>query len=325
VVNFQVQAGTITNNVWHYDPAPGNTNPFSITSTAGDAGSSCVGFFPSGSIARPRSVTINGNVIYNNVPEAVGSMLGIFNTTEGSMPSGASALPMFVTVKENRMLGGACKYFLNTALRLSAAGTLYMTISDNAASKIQTAFMCNPSSGSYDNNVIVCTNNINASGTDVLHLENISGPGTNYPAKITALNNVGIGLEADKIRTTTTAFLPRTGGVSPLESIGSQFSMQTVTLAAGADYTFPQRTYVANGGLRLITGTTFGGDVNAMFSGVSGSLNGHFTGSNSVAVHSTGAPPSNPADRIHIGQNGGLIQVRNTFGSSYIITLFSWG
>lgn len=324
IVNFQVQAGTISNNVWHYDPAPGNTNPFSITNTAGDAGSGCVGFFASGSIARPRSITISGNVVYNNVPEAVGAMMQLFTTTEGSMPSGASALPMFVTIKENRILAGACKYFLNTALRTSAAGTLYMTISDNAASKMQTAFMCNPSSGSYDNNVIVCTNNINASGTDVLHLEN-TGTGTNYPAKITALNNVGIGLEADKIRTTTTAFLPRTGGVSPLESIGSQFSMQTVTLAAGADYTFPQRTYVANGGLRLITGTTFGGDVNAMFSGVSGTLNGHFTGSNAVVVHSTGAPPSSPANRIHIGQNGGLVQVRNTFGSSYIITLFSWG
>jgi len=323
VVDFQVQAGNISNNVWHYDPAPGNTNPFSITNTAGDAGSRCITFYTSGSIPRPRSVTVNGNIIYNNVTEAVGAMLECFNTTEGSMPSGASALPMFVTFKENRMLGGACKYFLDTALRTSAAGTLYMTISDNAVSKIQTAFMCNPSSGSYDNNVIVCTNNINASGTDVLHLEN-TGTGTNYPAKITALNNVGIGLEADKTRTTTTAFLPRTGGVSPLESIGSQFSMQTVTLAAGADYTFPQRTYVANGGLRLITGTTFGGDVNAMFSGASGNLVQHFVGTTAVVIAATGAAGST-SNKIHIGQNGGLVQVRNTFGSSYIITLFSWG
>lgn len=324
IVNFQAQAGTITNNVWHYDPAPGNTNPFSITSTAGDAGSGCVGFYASGSIARPRSVTINGNVIYNNVPEAVGSIMGVINTSEGTMPSGSSALPMFVTVKENRLLGGACKYFLNTALRTSAASNLYMTISDNAASKIQTAFMCNSSSGSYDNNVIVCTNNINASGTDVLHLEN-TGTGTNYPAKITALNNVGIGLEAAKTHTLNTAFLPRMAGVSPMEDIGSQFSIQVVTLAgSGGVYTFPRRTYVSNGGLRLLSGTTFGGDVNAMFTQGSSGLVQHFVGSSGVVIASTGNAATT-SNKICIGQDSSLVQVRNNFSSAYTVTLFSWG
>lgn len=323
IVNFQGSAGTINDNVWHYDLAPGNTNPFSITSTPGDAGSSCIEFLPQGTEQRPRGVTIKGNIIYNNVPEATGAILAPFNSTEAAMPSGAAALPMFVTVKENRVLGGACKYLMNTALRTASAGTLYMTIADNAASKIQTAFMTNGSGGAYDNNIIVCTGNINATGPAVLHLENY-GTGTNYPAQITALNNVNIGVAADLVRTTTTAFLPRLGGVSPMESIGSQFSMQTVTLAAGAVYTFPQRTYVANGGLRLVTGTTFGGDVNAMFSGVSGTLVQHFVGSSAAVIAATGNAGSS-ANKIHIGQDSGLVQVRNTFGSSYIVTLFSWG
>jgi hypothetical protein len=323
IVNFQGAAGTISNNVWHYDPAPGNTNPFSITTTAADAGNSCVTFFPTGTDQRPRSVTITGNIVYNNVPEAVGAILSPFNATEAAMPSGAAAVPMFVTVKENRILGGACKYFMNTALRTSAAGTLYMTISDNAASKLQTAFMTNASGSNYENNVIICTGNINATGPAVIHLESY-GTGSPVAAQITALNNVNIGVDSSLIRANTTSFLPRTGGVSPLESIGSQFSMQTVTLAAGADYTFPQRTYVANGGLRLVTGTTFGGDVNAMFSGASGNLVQHFVGSSAVTVALTGNAATT-ASKINIGNNGGLIQVRNNFGSSYIITLFSWG
>ena len=323
IVNFQGAAGTISNNVWHYDPAPGNTNPFSITTTAGDAGGSCVTFFPSGTDQRPRSVTITGNIVYNNVPEAVGAILWPFNATEAAMPSGAAAVPMFATVKENRVLGGACKYFMNAGMRTSAAGTLYMTISDNAASKLQTAFMTNASGSTYENNVIICTGNINATGPAVIHLENY-GTATPVAAQITALNNVNIGVDSSLIRANTTSFLPRTGGVSPLESIGSQFSMQTVTLAANAVYTFPQRTYVWNGGLRLVTGTTFGGDVNAMFSGASGTLVQHFVGSSAVVIATTGNAGST-ANKIHIGQDGGLVQVRNTYPSSYIITLFSWG
>ena len=323
IVNFQGSAGTINDNVWHYDPAPGNTNPFSITTTAGDAGGSCITFFSQGTEQRPRSTTITGNIIYNNVPEAVGAILFPFIVSEAAMPSGAAAVPMFTTVKENRVLGGACKYFMNAGMRTSAAGTMYMTISDNAASKLQTAFMTNASGSTYENNVIICTGNINATGPAVIHLESY-GAGTPIAAQITALNNVNIGVDSSLIRANTTSFLPRTGGVSPLESIGSQFSMQTVTLAASAVYTFPQRTYVSNGGLRLVTGTTFGGDVNAMFSGASGSLVQHFVGSSAVVIATTGNAGST-ANKIHIGQDGGLVQVRNTWTSSYIITLFSWG
>jgi hypothetical protein len=323
IANFQVQAGTITNNVWHYDVASDNTSPFSVLATLGEAGSGCISFYVPGTYQRPRSITVENNVVFNNVPTATGQLNNVVDTTEGSMPSGAAAKPMFVVVRGNRVVGGQVKYFMNTALRTASADKLYMTITDNALTSIGTAFMSNPSSGSYDNNIIVCTNNVNTSGTDVLHLEN-TGTGTLYPAMITALNNIGIGQEAAKIRTTTTSFLPRIGGVSPMESIGSQFSIQVVTLAAGASYTFPQRTYVFNGGLRLLSGTTFGGDVNAMFSGASGTLQQHFVGSAAVVIAATGNAATT-ASKICIGQDGGFVQVRNNFASAYTVTLFSWG
>jgi hypothetical protein len=324
IANFQVQAGTIVNNVWHYDVAPDTTSPFSVLATLNQAGSNCISFFVPGTYQRARSITIENNVVFNNVPTATGQLLYVLDDSEGAMPSGAAAKPMFAVIRGNRVMGGQVKYFLNTALRGATADKLYMTITDNAVSDIATAFMCNSSSGVYDNNIIVCTNNVNTSGTDVLHLEN-TGTGTLYPAKITALNNIGIGQEAAKVRTTTTAFLPRIGGVSPMEEIGSQFSIQVVTLAgSGGVYTFPQRTYTANGGLRLLSGTTFGGDVNAMFSGASGTLVQHFVGSSAVAIATTGNAATT-SNKICIGQDSGLVQVRNNFASAYTVTLFSWG
>jgi len=323
IANFQVQAGTITNNVWHYDVASDNTSPFSVLATLNEAGSGCIGFFVPGTYERPRSITVENNVVFNNVPSATGQLRNVVDTSEGSMPSGAAAKPMFVVVRGNRVVGGEVKYFMNTALRGASADKLYMTITDNALTSIGTAFMCNSSSGVYDNNIIVCANNVNTSGTDVLHLEN-TGTATLYPAKITALNNIGIGQEAAKVRTTTTAFLPRIGGVSPMEEIGSQFSIQVVTLAAGASYTFPQRTYVSNGGLRLLSGTTFGGDVNAMFTQGSSGLVQHFVGSSGVAIASTGNAAAT-SNKICIGQDSSLVQVRNNFASAYTVTLFSWG
>jgi hypothetical protein len=198
-----------------------------------------------------------------------------------------------------------------------------MTISDNAVSKLTGAFMCNASNGAYDNNIILCTGNIHATATAVLHLENTSSPGNLYPAQITATNNINIGADANKERTTTTAFLPRSTGLAPFESTSGMFSMQVVTLQNGADHSFDRRTQTQYGGMRLLT-STYGGETNVLFSQSGSTLVSHANPSSISAIAATGNAAST-AGKMNIGQNGALIQVRNNTGSSRTVTLFTFG
>jgi hypothetical protein len=174
---------------------------------------------------------------------------------------------------------------------------------------------------SSDKNFITCTGNANG-GAEVKHLVEVS-TGNLHDGNIVAVGNINIGTQESKQRTSYNSFVPRLGIVAPVESRGSQFSIQAVVIAGAADYTFPRRTYTQNGGLRFISVSDAGGGCNALFSQTP-TLTSIYTASSTV-IAATGLAGST-ANRINIGQNAsGDINVRNTFSSTFIVTLFSWG
>jgi hypothetical protein len=322
IINVQGTSGIVTNNIWHFDVTGSSLNPFSAAGTAGGVGNCCVMFFVNGTEDRPRSVTIENNIANNNVPEATGILSNMVVVTEANQPTLSE--PIFVTVKGNRICNGTVQDFANVSLRSGAtAGQMFMTMSDNAASKMSRSLMVCSTAADYDKNFISCQNNINFFGTAVRHLINSSSPTSYRDAQIVALNNVNIGLADAQERVTSTSFLARTAGLAPMENVGGMVSIQVQTIADGSAYSFPRRTQNNTGGMRIIT-STFGGETNVLFSQSGSSLVSHSNASTISVIAGIGNAGST-AGKLNIGQDGDLIQVRNNTGSSRTVTLYTFG
>jgi hypothetical protein len=323
-IGMQGAAGTVRNNIFHYDVTSGGANPFSTDGTFGAVGGCAVIFYTNHLNERTKSINIVGNVIFNNVPEATGVLNSMAYATESNYQTGN--YPAFVVIRENRVCSGAVQDFLTMDLRTYLySSCLYATISDNSATKMSRSLI-GASIGNYSasNNFITCTGNANG-GATVPHMIDVGTPANLFEANIVAIGNINIGNQVSKQRASGTSFVPRLGIVAPTEENGSQFSIQSVVVANDAEYTFPRRTYSQNGGLRFISVSSFGGECNALFSGAGGTLTSIYTNATGAVIAATGAAGTT-ASKINIGQNGsGDINVRNKLGASYIVTLFSWG
>jgi len=319
IINCQIAAGNVSHNVWHLDVAPGNLNPFDPAGTAGTVGGSCIGMYPGAANSRARSVTIIGNVAFNNVPEATG-ILGNMLVTGESAPT---TFPVFMSLKDNRVCGGAVQDFANISLRGAGEGEMYLTICDNHASKMTRSFMANASGGTYDKNFIIATGNVNWTATPVRHLINQSSPTAYYPATITAFGNINIGLADQKLRATSSAFVPRIGDIAPLDSAdGGMFSVQAVVVADDAEYSFPQKGYLSSGSSLRYISSSFSGVTNFLFTQGSSTITSISAGANVSSANTTN-PDVDGNMNVWIDSN--LVRIKNRLGSSRVFTLFSMG
>jgi hypothetical protein len=319
VINCQISSGDVSHNVWHFDVAPGNLNPFDADGTLGAVGNGCVGVYPSATFSRPRSVTAIGNVAFNNVPEATG-ILGNMLTMGESSPG---TFPVFMSLKDNRLCGGAVQDFANISLRGAGEGEMYLTICDNHASKMTRSFMSNASGGLYDKNFIVATGNVNWTATPVRHLINSSSPTSYYPANIVEFGNVNIGLAERQDRATATAFVPRFGDIAPIDSSdGGMYSVQAVIVADDAEYSFPAKGYLPNGSSLRFISSNVNGTTNFLFSQGTNTITSISAGTNVSFANTTN--PDVDTD-LNVWIDSDLIRIKNRLGSSRVFTLFSMG
>ncbi len=319
IINCQISSGDISHNVWHFDVAPGNLNPFNADGTLGAVGGGCVGLYPGSAHSRPRSVTAIGNVAFNNVPEATGVLLNMLTVGE----SASSTFPVFMSLKDNRLCGGAVQDFANITLRGAGEGEMYLTICDNHASKMTRSFMANSSNGTYDKNFIVATGNVNWTATPVRHLINTSSPTSYYPANIVAFSNINIGLAERKNRATDTAFVPRFGDIAPIDSSdGGMYSVQAVIVADDAEYSFPQKGYLGTGSSLRFISSSLNGTTNFLFSHGTNTITSISAGTNVSFANTTN--PDVDTD-LNVWIDSDLIRIKNRLGSSRTFTLFSMG
>jgi hypothetical protein len=264
-------------------------------------------------------VTAIGNVAFNNVPEATGVLENMLVMGE----SASSAYPVFQSLKDNRLCGGAVQDFANISLRGAGQGEMYLTICDNHASKMTRSFMSNSSSGTYDKNFIVATGNVNWTATPVRHLINTSSPTSYYPAKIIAFGNVNIGLAERTDKAQATAFVPRFGDVAPSDSSdGGMYSVQAVVVADDAEYSFPAKGYLPNGSSLRFISSNFDGTTNFLFSQGTNTITSISAGTN-VSFANTANPDVDTDLNVWIASD--LIRIKNRLGSSRVFTLFSMG
>ena len=319
IINCQISSGDVSHNVWHFDVAPGNLNPFNADGTLGAVGGGCVGLYPGSAHSRPRSVTAIGNVAFNNVPEATGVLLNMLTVGE----SAASTFPVFMSLKDNRVCGGAVQDFANISLRGAGEGEMYLTICDNHASKMTRSFMANSSSGTYDKNFIVATGNVNWTATPVRHLINTSSPTSYYPANIVAFSNINIGLAERKNRATDSAFVPRFGDIAPIDSSdGGMYSVQAVIVADDAEYSFPQKGYLVTGSSLRFISSSLNGTTNFLFSHGTNTITSISAGTNVSFANTTN--PDVDTD-LNVWIDSDLVRIKNRLGSSRTFTLFSMG
>jgi hypothetical protein len=319
IINCQISSGDVSHNVWHFDVAPGNLNPFNADGTLGAVGGGCVSLYPGSAHSRPRSVTAIGNVAFNNVPEATGVLLNMLTVGE----SASSTFPVFMSLKDNRLCGGAVQDFANITLRDAGEGEMYLTICDNHASKMTRSFMANSSSGTYDKNFIVATGNVNWTATPVRHLINTSSPTSYYPANIVAFSNINIGLAERKNRATDSAFVPRFGDIAPIDSSdGGMYSVQAVIVADDAEYSFPQKGYLGTGSSLRFISSSLNGTTNFLFSHGTNTITSISAGTNVSFANTTN--PDVDTD-LNVWIDSDLVRIKNRLGSSRTFTLFSMG
>lgn len=336
IIDIQGCAGTIINNTFHYDLAPGGQNSLSVVNTppALNEGGFCISsFYSSGSIGpRPRSLVISDNTVYNNVPSSVGHLrnFAVVSEDTGALITGANAQPAFVSIKNNRVLNGAVQDFAAVGFRgLSGPdGIMHLNVSENFASTMQRSLMVANSGAAYDANYVLCIGNINASGTPVAHIIDGTLGIPVYPTLVTAIQNVGIGLPASQEGASGLSFLPRLGGCAPMEAGYAGLSIQTVTIASGAEHTFPRRYVNVEGATFLIVSNNVGGAANAMFT-IQGTTGGTIitNWANSAAdIAASGGPPS-VAGTLGIGRDTstGTIRIKNNFTGDKLFTLFTFG
>jgi hypothetical protein len=231
-INVQITSGIVSNNVFQFDLTSTGTSSFvSTADTGGTVGQGCVISFYDGDLDnRARTVNIENNHVYLNVPPSIGRFRRFVDFTAtgskcnasccegvGGQPSGCTApatpapgctcqnvwnQPGFITVRGNKIVGqGRMVFFAEIGTRV-ANSVMYYTFEDNMVSNLETAFLTSNGNGAYDNVKISAINNINA-GSPVKHFvaswDSAATPPPSpfrlYSANISALNNKNIGLK----------------------------------------------------------------------------------------------------------------------------------
>lgn len=317
-INCQLQSGIVSNNVFHYDAAPGNTNPFATT--FGATGHSPISFYSSSAASRARMYTATNNIVLNNVPSATGLMLAFIGWTEGAV----SSLPVYAIVEGNH-ISGKMKVFCNPTTR-SSGGLASANITNNSMTELDSAFMASGASCNFATTRFNVCGNVN-SGSVVAHLVDNSDYTTILAANFSADRNLGIGLTPSKFNINGASFLPRLGTlVDPEYSSGGGITVQSMAVADDATYAFPRSTYMANGAsLRVLTSSA-GGATNFLF--LHGdSLITSISAASAVVFANTSNPNTDTKVNVWIDTAASppAINIKNRLGDSYVFTLITLG
>jgi hypothetical protein len=318
-INCQLECGVVSNNLFHYDAAPGNTNPFATT--FGETGHTPIGFYSGVATTRARMYTITNNIVLNNVPEATGLMLAFAGWTEAT----PTALPVFATITGNK-ISGPMKTFATPCTR-STGGICSSVIQDNMMTKLVSAFLASGSGESFALNKFEVSGNVNATATAVPHLVSNGDYTTVLRANFNASRNQNIGLTANFVNENQRGFLPRVGTiVDPEYGYGGGISVQSQIVADDATYAFPSSTYMANGSSMRMLVSDYGGTSNFLFLHGNSTITSVSAGSN-VVFANTSNPDTDTKLNVWINTAASppVITIKNRLGQSTVFTLFTLG
>jgi hypothetical protein len=336
-INCQTSSGTVSNNVFHFDPVTGPSwrSPF-IEDGGTTAGSSVISFYDGTKDDRNRTITVTDNHVFNNVPQSVGILSNFFDCSEGDTLNRPSA---FITVQGNKIVGkGGCLRFGNVAGRSTIQNPIYYTISDNMVSTItggngvglsdgQNPAFLSSSNSSFQNTVMHIHGNVQSGRNTVPHLVNSSSSLVVDSANINAYSNWGIGLSASTQRNSSTSFIPRIGMMGdPFNSDGGIIAVQSVTLADEESYTFPYKGQLGYGTIRMIC-VGYDHTTNFMFIHGGNSLIDIYRGSN-VVGNSVTNPDTDGKVNVWLSNYGyatSTVSVKNRLGDTRVFTLYTFG
>ena len=325
LINPQITSGVVSQNIFHFDVGPGGVNPFNTSGTgaSGTTGGRCVLFYEGVVSTRPRMFTVDGNMVFNNVPEDTGVLHGFAEDSEAT----ESTYPLFGSITNNK-IAGPMKVFAQITTRAGgSSGVCSHDISGNMVSKLVSAFLASSAASNFEKNRLIVNDNTNA-GTAVKQFVNTTDYSTIMVSNTSALRNYNIGLEADLafINNAGQSFLPRIQSiVDPDSSFGGAVSVQSISVAAsGGTYAFPRRSYFLNGAsMRMLT-SDIGGTGNFLFLHGSSTITSVSAGA-AISFANTADPGT--ADRINvwIDTSTGLINITNRKSFALKFTLFTLG
>jgi hypothetical protein len=324
LINPQITSGVVSQNIFHFDVGPGGVNPFDTSGTGagGTTGGRCVLFYEGVVSTRPRMFTVDGNMVFNNVPEATGVLYGFAEDSEAT----ESTYPLFGSITNNK-IAGPMKVFAQITTRAGgSSGVCSHDISGNMVSKLVSAFLASSAASNFEKNRLIVNDNTNA-GTAVKQFVNTTDYSTIMVSNTSALRNYNIGLEADSafINNAGQSFLPRIKSiVDPDSSFGGAVSVQSISVAADGSYAFPRRSYFLNGAsMRMLT-SDIGGTGNFLFLHGSSTITSISAGA-AISFANTADPAT--ADRINvwIDTSTGLINIKNRKSFALKFTLFTLG
>lgn len=324
LINPQITSGVVSKNIFHFDVTSGGLNPFDTSGTgaSGATGGRCVLFYEGAVSTRPRMFTVDGNMVFNNVPEATGVLYSFAEDTEAT----ESTYPLFGSITNNKIAGPMKIFALITTRSGGSSGVCSHDISGNMVSKLVSAFLASSASSNFEINRLSVNSNTNA-GTAVPQFVNTTDYSTIMVSNTSALRNYNIGLAADLafINNAGQSFLPRIGSiVDPDSSFGGAVSVQSISVASEGSYAFPRRSYFLNGAsMRMLT-SDIGGTGNFLFLHGSSTITSISAGA-AIDFASTANP--NTADKINvwIDTSTGLINIKNRKSFALKFTLFTLG
>jgi hypothetical protein len=317
-INCQFECGIVSNNVFHYDVAPGGTNPFANAFSG--TGSAPIGFYATNTTTRARMYTVTDNIVLNNVPEATG-ILGSFAGWGETTPT---ALPVFATVTGNK-ISGPLQVFATPTTR-STGGICSSVITNNMMTKLVSAFLASSGGESFELNKFEVSGNVNATAIAVPHLVSTSDYLTVLFANFNAYRNQNIGVAANQLNINSRGFMPRIGTlVDPDFGRGGGISVQSVRLVDDETYAFPRNTYLANGSsMRMLT-SDFGGSTNFLFLHGDDIITSISAGSN-ISFANTANPNVDTDLNVWIDSTvSPVISIKNRLGDTRVFTLFTFG
>jgi len=324
LINPQITSGVVSQNIFHFDVGPGGVNPFDTSGTgaSGTTGGRCVLFYEGVVSTRPRMFTVDGNMVFNNVPEATGVLYSFSEDSEAT----ESTYPLFGSITNNKITGPMKIFARITTRSGGSSGVCSHDISGNMVSKLVSAFLASSTSSNFEINRLSVNSNTNA-GTAVPQFVNTSDYTTIMVSNTSALRNYNIGLAADLafINNAGQSFLPRIGSiVDPDSSFGGAVSVQSISVASEGSYAFPRRSYFLNGAsMRMLT-SDIGGTGNFLFLHGSSTITSVSAG---AAIDFASTTNPNTADRINvwIDTSTGLINIKNRKSFALKFTLFTLG
>jgi len=330
-INCQITSGTVSNNVFHFDPVTGPSwrSPF-IEDGGLTAGGNVIGFYDGTPDQRNRTITVTDNHVFNNVPQNVGVLGDFFGAAEGNL---TQRPPAFITVQGNKVVGkGGCLRFASLAGRNAGQNSIHYTISDNMISTVtggntgQTGAFLGIDNSSFEKTYMHIHGNVQTGVISVPHLVE-SSSATVDSANINAYTNWGIGLSASMQKAQSTSFIPRIGMIGdPYNSDGGIFAVQSVTLVDDESYTFPYKGQLGYGTIRMLC-VGYDHTTNFMFVHGGESLTDIYRGSN-VVGSLTANPGTDGKVNVWLSNYGfatSTVSVQNRLGSPRVFTLYTFG